>query len=172
MGDIYSINNWVSSTKYNLNDIIQNNNLYYYATNTHLSSSSFNNDLNAGLWNGQLNFNGESKPYFFWKTSYEYNLDIKPAVKKIQFGDGYTVDQSDGINNILLPFNLVFEDRDLQEYTAILHFLHTQNGVTRFFYIPPAPFNVVKKFICQNWTAKQSFYDKYTITCILEERVN
>jgi phage-related protein len=169
--DIYNISAWAGSTVYKINDIVSNGGYYYYATQPHTSTASFSNDLNAGLFNGTLTYNGITKPYFFWSASYGYNLDIKPNVKTIKFGDNYGVDLPDGINNILLKINLSFNNRDLAEYGAILHFLHTQAGSTQFFFTPPMPFNVVKKFVCQSWTPSQEFYENYKIDAVFEERV-
>ena len=170
MADIYTIDNWVTSTVYVKNAIVKVGNLYYYSTTNH-TSGTFATDLTAGKWDGLLTNDLERRPYFFWRASYRYALNIKPAVKKIQFGDGYVNEFSDGINNILLPFEANFEDRDLDEYTAILHFLSTRAGSEKFYFVPPVPFNVIKKFICSEWTATQTFYDKYTISAKFEERV-
>jgi len=71
----------------------------------------------------------------------------------------------------MLPFDAVFENRNLYQYTAILHFLTTRAGVEKFYFIPPSPFNVIKTFICSEWTANQQFYENYTITAKFEERV-
>ena len=170
MPDIYSINAWATATIYDANSIVLVGNTYYYATTRHTSAAAFATDLAAGRWNGVLTNDGQQRPYFFWRASYDYALNIKPAVRKIQYGDGYTSDYSDGINNILLPFEASFKDRDLNEYTAIVHFLSTRAGVERFFFIPPSPFNVIKLFVCQDFTATQTFYDKYTVTAKFEER--
>jgi phage-related protein len=171
MGDIYNINNWAAGTLYVEDSIVLVGNLFYYSTTPHTSGATFATDLAAGKWNGYLANDNEQKPYFFWRASYRYNLDIKPFVKKIQMGDGYISEFNDGINNILLPFNALFEDRDLNQYTAILHFLTARAGTEQFYFIPPVPFNVVKKFVCQEYSATQNFYNKYTITANFSERV-
>jgi len=171
MGDIYNILAWAGSTIYQKNDIVTNGGYFYYATVGHTSTANFNNDLNSGLWQGTLTYNGVTKSYFGWSPSYGYNLDVKPLVKTIKFGDGYAVDQADGINNILLKLNLSFNQRDLAEYTAILHFLHSRAGSEQFFFIPPQPYGVVKKFVCQDFHPKQDFYENYSIDCVFEERV-
>ena len=171
MSDIYTIDNWVASTTYTVDDIVFINNLYYYCKTAHTSSSSFNTDNNSGYWRGIININGVNYPYFEWISSYNYSFDIKPKVKNIQFGDNYIQSVKDGINNVLLPLNLEFNNRGLQEYSAILHFLDVQAGVTQFYFIPPSPFNVLKRFVCQQWQSKQSFYENYSVTALLEERV-
>lgn len=169
--DLYNIPNWAASTTYEIDDIVFYNNTYYYCLVRHTSASSFLTDFNSSYWGGTFNYKGVTKPYFHWKISYGYNVDIKPNIKTIQFGDGYAQKMADGLNNILLPFNLSFEDRGLQEITAILHFLSSRGGYQKFYWIPPAPWNVVKIFTCPQWTPTQAFYDKYNLTCNFQEEV-
>lgn len=171
MADLFNISAWVGTTFYKKNAIVLNNNLYYYSLVDHTSGGNFNTDLTNGKWGGVLSYNGEQKPFFFWKPSYNYRIPIKPDVQSIRFGDGYVQDVSNNISNIILRLELQFNDRDLDELTAILHFLHVRRGVERFLYIPPAPYNVVKKFVCQEFDSGQEFYDKYPLNVVFEERV-
>jgi len=172
MADIYNISSWATGTIYEEDAIVMVGGLYYYSAFRHMSGVTFfAADLALGRWSGILVNDNLQRPYFRWRASYKYSITIKPAAKKIQFGDGYVSEFADGISNILLPFDALFEDRSLNQYTAILHFLSTRAGVEKFYFIPPSPFNVVKKFICSEWTATQSFYDKYSITAKFEERV-
>lgn len=168
--DIYSINSWATTTLYEEDSIVLVGNLYYYATARHVSGATFAADLTSGLWTGYLTNDSEQKPYFSWKPSYRYSLDIKPSVKSIRFGDGYENRFADGIQNIMLPLDLTFENRSLAQYSAILHFLQTRNGVEKFYFIAPQPFGVVKKFICDEWNATQNFYENYTVTAKFSER--
>jgi len=171
MPDLYTTNAWVATTVYSKNDFVSNGGYTYYALVNHTSTSNFNNDVTNGYWGGVLDINGSKKPYFFWKASYGYNFNIKPSVRSISFGEGYKQDISDGINNILLPFDVQFNDRTLDEYTAILHFLNARAGYQKFYFIPPAPFNLTKLFICSEWQPTQTFYNKYSISCKFEERI-
>lgn len=171
MPDIYSINPWSTATAFGVNAIVSQGNTYYYCLIGHTSAAAFATDLAAGKWGGILSDGVETKPYFLWRASYRYSLNIKPSVKIIQYSDGYESRFSDGINNILLPFEASFENRDLNEYTAILHFLSVRAGSEKFYFIPPAPFNLIKRFICDEWTATQNFYDNYTVTAKFIERI-
>jgi len=171
MPDIFTTPTWTSSTAYNKDAFVTNGGRTYYALDGHTSTANFTTDLNNGHWDGIITINGEAKPKFIWKASYGYNFNIKPAVKTIQFSEGYSQDIQDGINNILLPFEVSFQDRGLDEYSAILHFLHARNGVEKFYLVLPAPFNVWKKFVCSEWNATQTFYDKYTVTAKFQEKV-
>lgn len=167
--NIYNISNWEDATQYLVDDIVLYDNFYYYCRTKHTSSSSFSTDYNNNLWKGKLSYQGKIRPYFEWESSYNYNIDIKPKVKKIEF-DGYIQDVPNGINNILLPINLSFEERTLKETSAILHFLSARNGSERFYFIPAAPYNIVKIFVCQQWNSTQVFLDNYSTTALFEER--
>jgi len=156
--NVYNIDYWATATNYTKNKIVSLNNLYYYCAIPHLSST-FATDLSNGYWNGRINDNGENKPYFFWRPSYRMAVDNEPRIKKIQFGDGYNQRLSDGINNILPSINLTFENRDLDEITAILHFLESRAGSESFVYLPPAPRGTLSRWVCEKWTDSQEFYN-------------
>lgn len=171
MGDIFTTPAWASSTIYNKDAFVSNGGYIYYANDRHTSTANFSTDVTNGHWIGTIDIDGVKKPYFQWRASYGYNFNIKPVVRNIRMGDGYEQILADGINNILLPFDVSFEDRGIDEHAAILHFFQNRAGVEKFYFVPPAPFNVLKKFICSEWNATQSFYDKYTITAKMEEKV-
>jgi phage-related protein len=169
MADIYNTSNWAASTSYRVNDIVIYGSNYYYCTLAHTSTSNFTND-SSSYWNGVLNYRGRTLPYFFWKIDYNYSLNIEPVIKSIKFGDGYEQTLPDGINNILLPFDIEFANRDLAEHTAISHFFYVRGGYGKFYFTPPAPYNVVKIFACPKWTSTQPFYDDYTTRATFTEK--
>ncbi len=153
----------MQNTNYLKNDIIIQNNLYYYAAFNHTSTTDFNTDLNGGSWLGNIYDRGQNKPFFVWKPSYDANNTNEPRVKKIQFGDSYTQFIPDGINNLLLNFNFIFSVRELNEVTAILHFLSARKGTESFCFICPAPRGNLLRFICPKWSDVQKFYNNYEI---------
>lgn len=169
--NIYNISNWVAGNQYSKNDIVINNNLYYYASFPHVSTSSFSNDLVNGNWFGYLIDNAESKPFFNWKSSYKHQMDFQPKVKIIQFGDSYKQVSKDGISNNLPILNLPFENIDLNKTTAILHFLDLRAGAESFMFLPPAPLGNLSRFICNKYTHTQNFYDNYTIQASFERTI-
>lgn len=170
MADIFNINNWAASTLYNIDDIVINGSYYYYSKTRHTSTSNFTTDKNNGSWGGVITYNGETKPYFEWKPSYNYRVPIKPLVNTIKFSEGYAQDINDSISSNLLTLELQFNDRSLSEISAILHFLNTRKN-ERFFFIPPQPYGIVKRFICLEFEHTQSFYDKYSLSCRFDERI-
>jgi phage-related protein len=161
--NIYSIDDWAASTNYRKNAIVKNNNLYYYSLINHTSSSSLTTDITNGLMGGRILDNSEDKAYFFWKPSYRATVDNEPKIKKIQFGDSYVQRLSDGISNILPSISLTFDNIDIDETTAILHFLETRAGSESFVYLPGAPRGTLSRWVCEKWSDSQQFYNNYTI---------
>ena len=167
---IYNIPNWAATTSYNKNDIVKNSNLYYYALSNFTSASLFATDLGLNLWGGIISDNSETKPHFFWKSSYSHTTENNPKIKKISFGDQYVQRSADGISNILPVISLDFES-DLQECSAILHFLTARGGWESFVYLPPAPYNILSRWTCEKFNSTQVFYNNYKITVQFERSV-
>ncbi|MEK6879151.1 MAG: phage tail protein [Nanoarchaeota archaeon] len=168
---IYTIQSWQSSTFYSKNSIITDGTYYYYANTNHTSASVFLTDYNNGLWGGITSDRGETKPHFIWKASYKFTVNNEPKIRKIQFGDGYTQRIADGINNILPKMNFTFENIDLDEYTAILHFLEIRRGSESFMFLPPAPRGQFGRFVCEKWDDTQNFFNNYTINATFERSI-
>lgn len=168
--NLYSISSWASTTTYRKNDIIYQNSYYYYATQDHTSGAGFASDLANNLWTGIIvDSNGKNKPYFIWNPTYPLTINTTPRVKSIRFGDGYEQRLADGINNILLDIDINFDNRDIDEYTAILHFLKERKGIEYFVFTPPPPYNNNKRFICRNWQDSQVAYNNFSIRTKFEE---
>lgn len=171
MPSIYNISDWTGSpnefnqTIYQKNAIVKNNGYFYYATQYHIAAASFIEDYNLNLWNGVgTDENGTTKPKFFWVPSYGGNINKEPKLNVIQFGDGYIQRSKKQINNNLLNLNLNFNNRDINEFTAICHFLEAREGEESFLYTPQEPFNALKKFICLRWNSVCEFYDNNSIS--------
>lgn len=169
--NIFDIDTWTTATAYSKYKIVTINNLYYYANSSHTSGATFATDNANGLWGGITTDNGETKPIFIWKPSYDYSNDNEPRVKTVQFGDGYEQTLQDGINNLLMAPTYTFENVDLDELTAILHFLYARAGAESFMFVPPAPYGKLKRFRCKQWNHTQKFYNNYTIQAKFNEVV-
>lgn len=166
--NIFSIDTWVATTAYYKNKILINNNLYYYVAFDYTSSSSIATDIANGNLVGYIYDRGVNKPYFTWKSNYDFNNKNTPRIKTIKFGDGYEQNVPDGINNLLLNYTFTF-DGDLHQTTAILHFLATRNGSESFCFLPPAPRGQISRFVCQEWTDIQKFFNNYSIEAIFRQ---
>lgn len=168
--NIYNIPSWAASTNYSRNDIVVNSNLYYYANSAHLSSSLFSTDLTNNKWLGYVTDRGEQKKYFTWLPAYNHPATNQPRVKKIQLGDGYFQLIPDGISNILPSYDLEFEC-DLNEASAILHFLENCNGTESFIWLPPLPRGIISRWTCSQWSDSQPFYNNYKIQARFDRSV-
>jgi phage-related protein len=174
---IYSISVYTPSTTYQLNDVASYsgswNSLtvsgYLYCIVAGLGSSS---TPSSTQWDGFVTHNNEVKTKFIWTPSYGAPTNQNPKVLSVRFGDGYESRISDGINNDLIKLDLVFENRGINETTAILHFLTQRNGRESFVFTPQPPYTSTKKFICRDWRNAQNFYGNYTINANFEEVVN
>jgi len=163
---------WAASTSYNVYDIVTINGAIYYALIKHVSTSSFATDLAASKWGGRTTFNGEIKPHFFWKPSYNSTTQSEPKIRSIKYGESYEQRSSDGINNNLIKASYNFDLRTDNETMAILHFLHVRAAVESFFFSPPRPYGITKKFICRQWSETYSFSDNHEIKANFEEVAN
>jgi phage-related protein len=162
---IFNILDWEQTTSYNKNDILKKNNKFYYVlSSNYVSSTSLENDINNGYLNGYIMDNNENKPLFLWTPSYNLSSDFQPKIKSTKFGDGYEQISPDGINSNLLIFNLEFNNRNLDETTAILHFLFMRNGSESFVWVTPPPVANQLRFKCKQWNYKENFYNNYSIT--------
>ena len=174
MPSIYDTSNWGTNIYYKKHSVVRNGGRFYYSLVDHTSDSAqFNADYTANRWGGVGSAeNGETKPQFFWTPSYSSPVSITPRAKIIKFGDGYEQRVSDGINTTLLALDLVFEGRNLDETTAISHFVNQRGGVESFIMVPPAPFHKLKRFIDREFSCAPTFYDNYTLRLKIEEDAN
>lgn len=166
---IYNIPNYNSGTTYNRWDIVKSGNFYYYSR----IDSNLNNTPSASSnqWGGTSidSIDGEEKPQFIWKPSYNGQSDHEPSITFIKFGDGYSQRVSRGINNDLLIIDYIFDLRSTSETTAIIHFLKQRNSVEMFLFTPSAPYNIEKRFVCRKFQQAPIFKDNHSIKATFEE---
>lgn len=178
---IYDISNWLVGQQYYTHDIVfaPEKNKYYYAIVDHVAGddpdgATFSIDLEKGKWGG-ADYDDRSfyMPSFIWRPTYSSRVSFKPRILSLKMGDGYEQRLVNGVNNILLELDLVFEKRRLSETTAIIHFLHTRASAEAFLFVPPAPYSKRKKFVCDDGVQENfEFYDNYSISCTFREVVN
>lgn len=167
MANIFDISQWQQNKLYSVFDIVLYQNTYYYAAIAHNSGTSFT----SSNWNGTILDNGEIKPYFFFRPTYNSSIDEEPRIKNVKFGDGYEQTIPDGINNDLLVLNLTFELKSTQEATAILHFLRTRKGSESFVFVAPPPFGKSFRYKCKKWNSTYAFFDNHTIKTQFEQSI-
>lgn len=172
---IYKVSSWSAGTPYGKNAIVLHNNNYYYSlTNNNVGNTPSSSTSNT-FWHGYRLYSTLARPYFFWEATYASQSRSKPAINSIKFGNGYEQRTEDGVNNILLQFEVVFDGRDENETRAILHFFHKRRGATPFFFDPPFPYNFdnfqnyPKRFFCDEWSLSYNFYNNYRINASFVE---
>ncbi len=127
-------------------------------------AAGVDDDIGNDRWGGiYFDDRGVAMPHFFWVPDYNYEVVPTNRVKNVRFGDGYIYRQPDGINNVQLEINLTFSNRDLQEVTAITHFLVTRAGHETFVFLPRPPYSRMKYFICQDFSDIIPFYNNYQV---------
>lgn len=73
---------------------------------------------------------------FDWVPTYGAELGVTPALLTAKFGDGYSQDTPDGINNQMEVWGLTFTKfPDVAD--DIINFLKRQAGAKRFWWTPP-----------------------------------
>lgn len=88
----------------------------------------------------------------------------KPNIHKISFGDGYEQRIQKGINNITESFTISFNNRPNTEIDAIMDFLDTQAGVTKFaFTVPNGTGERTVQVVCEDYS--QTYYNTEINSC-------
>lgn len=108
--------------------------------------------------------------------SFSWTPNVGPTNKPqfdstvIEFGDGYSQRQSNGINAAKDVWSLSFSNRSAAEGLEIVSFLKARAGVESFDFIPPGE-TQSKKFVCKTdkWSYQINAGEKYTISAEFEE---
>ena len=171
MASIYNISSYKGHVTYNTNDIVNNNGFFYYSKvdNNHDNTPSATSTHWGGTMEIKVGSSYVEKPYFFWSPSYGASVNQQPRIQQIQFGDGYKQRLTDGVHNNLLTLNLTFGQRSLKETTAIVHFLSSKEGSQSFYFKAIAPYSVIKKFVCTNWSTVMEYEDNHSVSLTFEE---
>lgn len=95
---------------------------------------------------------------FTWTPDFNAQVQIKPRVRAVSFGDGYQQRQADGINNVPQVWSLQWQNRDNTETAAIKSFLQTRAGVEAFDWTPPNEVTAIR-VVCSEWTVSTVRYN-------------
>lgn len=176
MSNIYDVLAWSADITYKKNGIVYytNVNKFHYSL---IDNNKDNNGTNTPTdsidnqyWGGYIqDSNNDIKPHFIWLPSYNSSVNPVPRIRLIQFDDGISSRMKQGINNVLLTLDLVFENRNYNEAEAINHFLYARAGVESFLFLPPRPYNKRRRFVCKNWSMSPTFYDNVNTRASFEE---
>ena len=160
-----------AGTSYELNDVAYytGNHQHYYWHNSSSSSNKAPAEASYGEWNAVSGYyvdinTGHWTRDFFWRPSIGLSVDQSPRLQSLSLGGGYTQVYNDGINESLLNLNLNFNGRDDQECSAILHFLESHQGCVPFRYCPPAPYDKVSNYVCEEWSHSYDYKNSHSVS--------
>ena len=86
---------------------------------------------------------------FTYTPSFEATEVSKPRVSKIQYGDGYEMRATLGLNVDPKEWPLTFAERADTERDNILAFFEARGGVESFDWTPPR--GTAGKYVCEEW---------------------
>jgi phage-related protein len=151
--------------KHNIVYVASSDAYYYYQGEENARGDPPSNDagvsINKDKWTRE----------FYWKPSTSFNVNHSPSIAELSSkASAYKQYFPRNKNNInLLSFSVTFSHRSEREAYAILHFLESHLAYKSFLFIPPAPYNRKRRFICQEWEHTYVFRDSHTITAKFEQ---
>lgn len=80
-----------------------------------------------------------------------------------EFGDGYTQESGDGLNNVRRVLKLTWEVLIPEEADAIINFLRSRKGYLRFWYRPSDDTQTIK-WSCKEWERDRGTPHRVTAT--------
>ncbi|CAK0749972.1 conserved hypothetical protein [Gammaproteobacteria bacterium] len=176
MNSIYNVTDYNVSTVYNKNDIINFtgtfNGMTIVGGYLYCITDGTTGAFDSTKWIGYISDNGDIKPYFTWTPSYQSTVNNTPKVRLLKFGDSYESRTPDGINNSLLSYELKFDLLEINEMTAILHFLTVRYGVKSFVWFGREPYIKQLRFVARDWNDVENFSNNYSLSVKFDQVVN
>lgn len=83
--------------------------------------------------------------------AYSPSFSDEMRVRRVQFGDGYSLRSEDGLNPLNTKVNAVWRSIQEQEMRTLKNFFEVHKGAYWFWWIPTG-YSTQKKFICSSWT--------------------
>ena len=84
----------------------------------------------------------------------DFQIDSEPKVNSVEFGDGYTQRQLQGINSLLRSYSVEVKVKN-KDRLEVDEFLKKHKGIHPFLFKDPFTGKSVK-VICSKWPAKMS----------------
>ncbi len=176
MRSIYNVTAYSTSTVYNKNDIITFtgtfNGLNIVGGYLYCIADGATGAFDSTEWIGYISDNGDAKPYFTWTPAYQSSVNNTPKVRLLKYGDGYESRLMDGINNSLISYELKFDQIEINELTAIIHFLTVRTGTESFVWFGREPYIKQLRFVARDWTDQENFNNNYSLTVKFDQVVN
>lgn len=86
-----------------------------------------------------------------WVESAGATLEEEPAIRSVQFGDGYEQRSPDGINFMRQVWTIPFDEVDDAVADDMVQFLRDQKGYLAFNYVPLRSTTAIK-VVCKQWS--------------------
>jgi phage-related protein len=90
-------------------------------------------------------------------------------VRSIQFGDGYQLDQGQGINTVVHGADMVWEDVTQAERDVLVSALEGYKGYGRFTYTIPG-YSTAMIWVSQKWSVQKNGPNQYTVNARFDRR--
>ena len=96
-----------------------------------------------------------------WCPSIQSNAKLTPRVLRAVFGDGYTQQAADGINNMMLQWEVVWDNipstpdgTGRADAQSLDNFFRAQAGYKKFQWTMPSPYDQMGAlyFVCAEWS--------------------
>ena len=107
-----------------------------------------------------------TRPTFTWNPDLAAELEMKPVVEVVRFGDGYESRTPIGLNSNPRKWSVKFT-RGSNESAAIRQFLKGRNATESFYWTDPE--GNLGVFVCRTWKASQIHFGVYQVTGVFEE---
>lgn len=106
---------------------------------------------------------------FTWVPDDGVQVGTKYSGYEVKFGDGYTQDVGEGINDTVRTVTVTFA-RTYAEVLVIKAFLDARKSSGRFNWTPPGPGQAAGEFVCKAHTIASRSGENATLTATFEER--
>lgn len=104
---------------------------------------------------------------FTYVPSFTADLEEKPTIRTVNFGDGYEQRLAFGIHTQPKKWSLQFRNRSNTERDGILTFLRARGGVESFDWTDPNSYS--GKWVCDSWNVSQIAYNYNDISATFRE---
>ena len=102
------------------------------------------------------------------KPIYNTRITPKTNVKVVKFGDGYEQRITEGLNQIALTVNLVFEVTQTEAESAVIFLNNSILTGASFLYTLPNE-TVARKFVCDSYPRTIPYVNRARLTCVFRE---
>lgn len=104
---------------------------------------------------------------FTWPVSYSSSKSVQPRLKQVQFGDGYSQESPDGLNNQAEQWSVSMQNLDATVFAQIESFFKSHKGYIAFDWTTPD--GLQARFKCRSWRFSHPSYGIRTGNATFEQ---